>query len=58
MKKNKSNASSASQAMDEENLQAMNDEGNVFIFRPDPSVVDATYSASSDMSNSEPDSNR
>ena len=44
--------------MDEVDLQAMNEEGDVFIFHPDPSVAVATYSDTSDMSNSEPDTNR
>ena len=53
-----SNTSTASRAMDEVDSQAMNEEGDVFIFRPDPSVAVATYSDTSDMSNSEPDTNR
>ena len=47
-----------SQAMDEEDLRAMDKEGNIFIFVPETSVLDEAYSSTSDMSNSEPDTNR
>ena len=44
--------------MDKEDLRAMNEEGNIFIFVPDPSVADDTYSTTTEMSNSEPDTDR